>query len=154
MKQTKRSPYGQTHNRPIPPTKLYSPQVRALVLAGMPPRWLFLHTRRTYVEQKIRATPPWVSHKDFLELQARKIALHELTGEPHTLDHIIPLNHPDVCGLNVPWNIQVIPAKANARKGNKWSPNQIEIELSASASCAEHLQGDGHETRQDRSSDC
>lgn len=118
---------GRVANYPIPPTKLYSQATRQAVLAGMPPAWLYLHSRRKYVEQKILATPPWVSHRDFLALQARKLELYMETGFKHTLDHIIPLNHPDVCGLNVPWNIQVVPATVNSAKSNKWNPHQMEL---------------------------
>lgn len=44
------------------------------------------------------------------------------TGVRHVLDHIIPIDHPCVCGLNVPWNIQIIDESRNAKKGNKLHP--------------------------------
>lgn len=49
------------------------------------------------------------------------------TGERHVLDHIVPVNHPRVCGLTVPWNIQVIHWRANGSKGNTWCPEQLEL---------------------------
>lgn len=36
------------------------------------------------------------------------------------IDHIIPLNHPDVCGLHVPWNLEPITKRRNWNKSNKW----------------------------------
>lgn len=36
------------------------------------------------------------------------------------LDHIIPLNHPRVCGLTVPWNLRTVPRAANISKSNAW----------------------------------
>jgi len=38
----------------------------------------------------------------------------------YDLDHIIPLNHPDVCGLHNTWNFQWLKRKVNLKKTNKF----------------------------------
>lgn len=54
-------------------------------------------------------------------LQAKKITKE--TGIQHHVDHIIPLKHPDVCGLHVPWNLQILTATENLKKFNSFSRN-------------------------------
>jgi 5-methylcytosine-specific restriction endonuclease McrA len=68
------------------------------------------------------ATPAWVTKEQKLEmrnlyLQAQKLT--KITGEKYEVDHKIPLIHPDVCGLHVPWNLIVITKKENLKKSNK-----------------------------------
>lgn len=106
---------------------MFSKNVREMVLAGMPPVWLYKHTRRQYVEAKIRATPTWVDRRVMFELKLARDERTRATGIKYTLDHIVPISHPMVCGLNVPWNLQIIPASVNAAKSNKWSPDQMEL---------------------------
>lgn len=69
-----------------------------------------------------RATPPWLTDADIQWIlwyykQAKYI--EKSTGIPHSVDHIMPLQGKEVWGLHVPWNLQVIPAVENSRKGNR-----------------------------------
>ena len=42
-----------------------------------------------------------------------------ITGFKWHVDHIVPLNHKNACGLHVAQNFQVIPAYLNCKKGNR-----------------------------------
>lgn len=59
--------------------------------------------------------------------EARRLSI--LRGVDYTLDHEIPLNHPAVCGLNVPWNLKIVPRATNLSKGNRWHPDQYALSL-------------------------
>lgn len=48
--------------------------------------------------------------------------LNFTTKKRYEVDHIIPLNHPQVCGLHVASNLQVITKTKNTNKSNNFTP--------------------------------
>ncbi|HEY2010530.1 MAG TPA: hypothetical protein VGH23_16190 [Rhizomicrobium sp.] len=76
------------------------------------------HTAR-YRARKFNATPAWVDLQEIGSVYAEASRLTRETGTAHHVDHIVPLRGRNVCGLHVPWNLQVIPAVENRRKGNR-----------------------------------
>ena len=64
--------------------------------------------------QKIKATPYWVDKEEL-----RRI--YENCPKGFQVDHIVPLNGKNVCGLHVPWNLQYLPAAENLKKANHYS---------------------------------
>lgn len=69
---------------------------------------------------RLRATPPWVNKKEILAFYAEARRLTKETGIPHEVDHIHPLRGKHLCGLHVPWNLQVIPRVENRKKHNRY----------------------------------
>ena len=70
---------------------------------------------------KRNATPTWVCLESLEVKHKERITMSRLTGVPHHIDHIVPLQGDNVCGLHVPWNLRVITAEHNLSKHNKWS---------------------------------
>lgn len=94
--------------------RLVSKALRARILAGDEPRWLKKHPRRIYLVNHAKSQPDWVNREELLRIGkfARRHGL--------VCDHIVPLTHPLVCGLTVPWNIRCISNAENAARSNRW----------------------------------
>jgi hypothetical protein len=80
-----------------------------------------------WIVQRILATPVWADFDEIRKVYAQAERLSIATGVLHNVDHVIPLNHPRVCGLHVAANLRAIPAKPNMSKSNHWCPEQLEL---------------------------
>ncbi|MDE2057144.1 MAG: hypothetical protein KGI88_07970 [Betaproteobacteria bacterium] len=68
------------------------------------------------------ATPPWLTKEDkdaIKKLYRVAMELTKITGVHYVVDHIRPLHSEVVCGMHVPWNLEVITQEENLRKSNK-----------------------------------
>lgn len=73
------------------------------------------------------ATPRWLSYMQKQEMRAlyqQAMIITKTTGIRYVVDHIVPLNGKDVCGLHVPWNLRVITQEENLKKSNKHAYDQ------------------------------
>lgn len=74
-----------------------------------------------YRARKRGAMPAWLSEADRRKIawfyrEARRLT--SLTGVPHHVDHVHPLAGDTVCGLHVPWNLQILTQAENCSKRN------------------------------------
>lgn len=76
------------------------------------------HWKRMRQVRKRHATPAWADLAAIEAIYQEAMRLEVETGEPHEVDHIIPLSHPLVCGLHVHWNLRAITKTENRRKSN------------------------------------
>lgn len=67
--------------------------------------------------REMKATPNWGKDCHPIYDFARQLVL--LTGWKWHVDHILPLQGKNVCGLHVPENLQILPASLNQMKHNK-----------------------------------
>lgn len=79
-----------------------------------------------YRAQTVRATPKWLTVDDKIAIRGyyhRAQGMTAMTGELHVVDHIVPKISPWVCGLHVPWNLQVLHWRENTAKANNHWPD-------------------------------
>lgn len=77
----------------------------------------------SYKASRINRSPPWLTREHRNEMRSfyaiRDWLNATMFGIKYEVDHIVPLRGKSVSGLHVPWNLRVIRASENARKGNK-----------------------------------
>ena len=69
------------------------------------------------------ATPEWLTpeqHDDMKSMYILAKKWGDLFSIDYHVDHIVPLNGENICGLHVPWNLQLLEAKLNLSKSNNF----------------------------------
>lgn len=68
-----------------------------------------------------QATPRWLTDEQkqqIVDTYEHMRDCRAVIGEDYHVDHIVPLRGEGICGLHVPWNLQVLPAYVNIAKSN------------------------------------
>lgn len=90
-----------------------------------------IHEYRNYIPNKNKksrqiiqslATPKWLQEYHYnaiKQIYKNCKLLNKITKLKYSVDHVIPLAGKNVCGLHVPWNLQIITKSQNSKKGNK-----------------------------------
>ena len=74
--------------------------------------------RYRYYTKMLQAWPQWCANSKTTEHIYR-----EAKRRGKTVDHIVPLSSPIVCGLHVPWNLEIVDREQNESKGNYFWPD-------------------------------
>lgn len=67
------------------------------------------------------ACPSWLTDEMIEEIKSFYILAKDcaaVSGEEYEVDHIVPIKGKNICGLHVPWNLQVLPKDINRSKTN------------------------------------
>lgn len=75
---------------------------------------------------KMQRTPPWADLEKIESFYVSAARMSADTGVPHEVDHIIPLQGKNVCGLHIHTNLRIVPRRVNRAKQNR-----MELELCA-----------------------
>ena len=87
------------------------------------------HYRRSirYYKKLYAAWPEWCSEHEGFKIIKDEWKRRRALGEDVHIDHIVPICSEIVCGLHVPWNLQVITSIENYAKSNIiWPDNPFE----------------------------
>lgn len=81
------------------------------------PDWIRPETEtccRAHARAMWQAQPAWACPATMRAIYRRARKLNQ------TVDHIVPLRHPLVCGLHTHENLRVVPLSLNLKLGNRW----------------------------------
>jgi hypothetical protein len=81
-------------------------------------RWSSYIVERRKTRDK--SMPPWADKKAIQSIYIKATQLTKETGINYEVDHIIPSNHPLVCGLHVESNLQILTEYENIIKSNNF----------------------------------
>ena len=71
---------------------------------------------------KLKATPVWLNKKMLADIEVKYVEANKKSCEniKYSVDHIVPLQGKNVCGLHVSWNLQILTIEDNSKKGNRY----------------------------------
>jgi hypothetical protein len=74
-----------------------------------------------YHQYRALATPKWLTaaQRDEMRAMYRTAKAMSKKGHRYSVDHIVPLRGLRVCGLHVPWNLEITPLRENQSKNNR-----------------------------------
>jgi 5-methylcytosine-specific restriction endonuclease McrA len=70
--------------------------------------------------KKLNRLPSWADREKIKEIYKQAVLLTEEQNIKYEVDHIIPLNGENVCGLHVDNNLQILTKQKNNEKTNKF----------------------------------
>jgi hypothetical protein len=89
--------------------------------------WRAIKSERRVLE--MMAMPKWADRSAIVAIYNEAARKSLETGIPHEVDHIWPIHGKGFVGLHVHWNLRVVPAQVNRKKGAK-RPDQEKEEKS------------------------
>ena len=93
---------------------------------------VYLHYSKLRKLAQKKRTPPWLNKEQkqqILSFYREAKSLQITTGVDYHVDHIVPLCGKTVCGLHVPWNLQVIEGSINLSKSNLLLDEYLELSV-------------------------
>jgi hypothetical protein len=106
------------------PEKAKAAQVKATA------RWREANPHRVTAKQarrtaaQLQATPTWADEKAIRQYYLIANYLSVELNSPFQVDHVVPLQSKEVCGLHAQTNLSILPAAWNAKKGNRTWPGK------------------------------
>lgn len=76
----------------------------------------------------MRSRPSLEDRRVFNDLVTLGRIYTKFTGVQHSVDHIVPLNHPLVCGFHRIANFEILPLADNVRKSNNHWPDMPAVQ--------------------------
>jgi hypothetical protein len=80
-------------------------------------------SRMARYASQTNGTPAWLTRaqkQQILQFYKRAAQMTRDLGMKYEVDHIVPIRGRIVCGLHVPWNLQILTRSENAKKHNKF----------------------------------
>jgi hypothetical protein len=71
----------------------------------------------------LQATPKWADLKAIEAIYVEAMRRSQKTGKKYSVDHIVPLRSPLVCGLHCEANLRVMLLSENCKRANRYWPD-------------------------------